>query len=171
MTFFLIGFMGSGKTHWGKIWAAANDFSFIDLDKAIEITEGKLIADIFEDKGEKYFRTVEAAALRNCKDLTNTIVACGGGTPCFEENMQWMNGQGITIYLSTTSSEILKRVLTEQEKRPLLKKMNPGELLFFIEQKLKERASFYNEAKFILSTAELSEHSFGELLATIKSTT
>lgn len=171
MTFFLIGFMGSGKTHWGKIWAAAHGFTFIDLDEAIEITEGKLIADIFENKGEKYFRTAEAAALRTCKGLTNTIVACGGGTPCFEENMQWMNEEGITIYLSTTVPEILKRVLTEQEKRPLLKKMNPGELVFFIEQKLKERVPFYKAAKFILSTAELSEDSFGDLLTRLQSTT
>lgn len=170
MTFFLIGFMGSGKTHWGKIWAAACGFTFIDLDEAIEITEGKSIADIFESKGEPYFRTVEAAALRTCKGLTNTIVACGGGTPCFEENMPWMNEEGITIYLSTTSAEILKRVLTEQEKRPLLKKMNLGELLFFIEQKLKERASFYNAAKFIVSTSELSEHYFGDLSARLQST-
>ncbi len=170
MTFFLIGFMGSGKTHWGKIWATVHGFTFIDLDEVIEITEGKLIADIFELKGEKYFRTLEAAALRSCSGLTNTIVACGGGTPCYEENMQWMNEQGITIYLSTTAPEILQRVLTEQEKRPLIKKMNPAELLFFIEQKLKERAPFYNAAKSILSTANLSEDSFGDLLATLQST-
>ena len=113
MTFFLVGFMGSGKTHWGKIWAVANGFTFIDLDEAIEITEGKLITTIFEDKGEEYFRTIEAAALRTCTGLSNTIIACGGGTPCFKENMQWMNEQGITIYLSSTATEILERVLKQ----------------------------------------------------------
>lgn len=171
MTFFLVGFMGSGKTHWGKIWAAANGFTFIDLDEAIEITEGKLITTIFEDKGEEYFRTIEAAALRTCTGLSNTIIACGGGTPCFKENMQWMNEQGITIYLSTTATEILERVLTEQEKRPLLKEMNPAELLFFIEQKLKERMPFYNAAKFILSTTTLMEYSFSDLLIRLQTTT
>lgn len=170
MTFFLIGFMGSGKTHWGKIWASVYGFKFMDLDEEIELTEGKLIADIFEQKGEKYFRILEATVLRSCIGLTNTIVACGGGTPCYEENMQWMNEQGITIYLSATSPEILQRVLTEQEKRPLLKNMNPVELLFFIEQKLTERAPFYNAAKSILSTADLSKDSFGNLLTTLQST-
>lgn len=169
MTFFLIGFMGSGKTHWGKRWSQTQGFTFIDLDEAIENEEGKPVADIFEYKGEQHFRKIEAKTLRSFKGLTNTIVACGGGTPCFYENMQWMNDHGITIYLSTSSPEILERVLLEQEKRPLLKKMNPAELLFFIEQKLKERAPFYNAAKHILPSGNLSEQTFGNLLGTVQS--
>lgn len=163
MIFFLIGFMGSGKTHWGKIWAAARGLTFIDLDEAIEIQEGKAVADIFEMKGEKYFRKLEAEVLRGCAGLQNTIVACGGGTPCFFDNMQWMNEHGTTIYLKTTSPEILERVLVEQDKRPLLKKMNRAELLFFIEQKLKERTPFYMSAKQILSSESLTGHTFDNL--------
>ena len=124
--------------------------SFIDLDEVIEKAEGKTIAAIFENKGEAYFREIEAKALRSFDGVQNTIIACGGGTPCFYENMQWMNDHGTTIYLSTTAPEILERVLTEQEKRPLIKKMNQAELLFFIEQKLKERAPFYTAAKLTL---------------------
>jgi shikimate kinase len=168
MICFLIGFMGSGKTHWGKIWAGVSGFNFIDLDEAIEKQEGKSIADIFERKGEKYFRKIEAKSLRTFGGLTNTIIACGGGTPCFFENMQWMNESGMTIYLKTTGPQILERVLLEQEKRPLLKKMNPAELLFFIEQKLKERAPFYNAAKQVLTTENISEQTFGKLLGTLK---
>jgi shikimate kinase len=169
MTFFLIGFMGSGKTHWGKIWAAAHEFTFIDLDEVIEKTTGKTIADIFEHKGEAYFREIEASTLRSFDGLQNTIIACGGGTPCFYENMQWMNDHGTTIYLFSTAPKILERVLSEQEKRPLIKKMNSAELLFFIEQKLKERTAFYNAAKFILPSVGLTEHSFGDLLSTLQS--
>lgn len=169
MIFFLTGFMGSGKSYWGKKWASANDYTFTDLDEVIENAEGKTIADIFEIKGEDYFREIEATYLRNLAGANNTIVACGGGTPCFHENMQWMNDHGITIYLSTSSPEILERVLLEQEKRPLLKKMNPAELLFFIEQKLKERAPFYNAAKHILPSGNLSEQTFGNLLGTVQS--
>ncbi len=169
MTFFLTGFMGSGKTHWGKRWAQARHYTFIDLDEAIENEEGKLIADIFEHKGEKYFRKIEAATLRSYAGLTDTIVACGGGTPCFHNNMEWMNDHGITIYLKTTAPEILERVLLEQDKRPLLKKMNPAELLFFIEQKLKERAPFYDAAKQILLSENLTEHTFGGLLSKLSS--
>jgi shikimate kinase len=168
MICFLIGFMGSGKTHWGKIWASVSGFNFIDLDEAIEKQEGKSIADIFERKGEKHFRKIEAKALRTFGNLTNTIIACGGGTPCFFENVQWMNEHGMTIYLKTTGPQILERVLLEQEKRPLLKKMNPAELLFFIEQKLKDRAPFYNAAKQILTAENISEQTFEKLLGTLK---
>lgn len=166
MTFFLIGFMGSGKTHWGKLWAAKYGFTFIDLDEIIEKIENKTIAAIFEIKGEDYFRKIEAEALRNLGQIENTIVACGGGTPCFYNNLDWMNEEGTTVYLSTTAPQILERILEEQDKRPLLKKMNQGELLFFIEQKLKERAAFYNAAKLILTSEQLTEQSFGEIIAT-----
>lgn len=166
MTFFLIGFMGSGKSYWGKIWASLYGFTFIDLDEVIEKKEGKSIADIFDIKGEAYFRTIEAAALRSFEDLENTIIACGGGTPCFYENIEWMNAHGKTIYLYSTAQEILQRVLSEQDKRPLIKKMNRGELLFFIEQKLKERADFYNAATIKLTSSEATEQIFSNLLAT-----
>jgi len=169
MTFFLIGFMGSGKTHWGKIWASKYGFAFIDLDEAIEKLEGKPIAAIFEIKGEDYFRKVESETLKSLDNIENTIIACGGGTPCYFENLQWMQEKGTTIYLSTTAQEILQRVYEEQEKRPLLKTMNQAELLFFIEQKLKERAAFYNAANIIIPTAQLTEHSFGDLLSSLQS--
>ena len=165
MTFFLIGFMGSGKTYWGKIWASLYGFTFIDLDEVIEKKEGKSIADIFDIKGEAYFRTIEADVLRSFEDLENTIVACGGGTPCFYENIEWMNACGTTIYLYSTAQEILQRVLSEQDKRPLIKKMNKGELLFFIEQKLKERADFYNAAIIKLISSEATGQTFGKLLS------
>jgi len=169
MTFFLIGFMGSGKTHWGKIWAEMNGFTFIDLDAEIEKEAGKTVAAIFENMGEPYFREIEATTLRRFEGAQNTIIACGGGTPCFYENIKWMNEHGTTIYLSTTSSKILQRVLTEQEQRPLIKKMNPAELLFFIEKTLKERMSFYSAAKFTLVSGQLSDQSFGDLLITMQS--
>lgn len=160
---FLIGFMGSGKTHWGKIWAAANNFSFIDLDELIENAEGKTVAEIFEQHSEEYFRLLETKMLRRLINKQNTIIACGGGTPCFHDNMQWMNDQGTTVYISSTPNDILKRVLTEQDKRPLLKKLNQAELLFFIEQKLKEREPFYTQAKIILDDASIDENSFAQI--------
>jgi shikimate kinase len=169
MTFFLIGFMGSGKTHWGKIWAEVYGLNFIDLDEVIEIKEGKTIATVFENDGEAYFRQTEAATLRSFDGAENVIIACGGGTPCFLGNMQWMNEHGTTIYLSSTAPEIFKRVLSKQEKRPLISKMNEEELLFFIEQKLNERAPFYAAATVTLSTGNLSENSFGEVLAIVQS--
>lgn len=154
--------MGSGKSHWGKIWAAEYKLGFVDLDEAIETEEGKSVVDIFESKGEEYFRDLEAKKLREMGSLKNTIVACGGGTPCFKDNMQWMNENGITIYISASPDEILRRLAKGQEQRPLIKKLNPAELLFFIEQKLKEREPFYKQANIILASADITEHTFEE---------
>ncbi|MBC7887676.1 MAG: shikimate kinase [Ferruginibacter sp.] len=162
---FLIGFMGSGKTHWGKIWAAVNQLSFVDLDEVIENKAGKSVAAIFDTMGEDHFRELEAAALRTCIDLKNTIVACGGGTPCFYDNMQWMNDHGTTIYITCTFEEIYQRILAEKEKRPLLKKINRAELIFFIEQKLKEREPFYKQAKSMVQSSLLTENSFPGIIA------
>ncbi len=166
--FFLIGFMGSGKSHWGKLWAAANKWSFVDLDEVIEKEEGKTVADIFETRGEAYFRKIEEAALKTCAALNDTIVACGGGTPCFSDNMQWMNAHGTTIYITCTIAEIMERVLAEKEKRPLLKKINPGELSFFVEQKLKEREPYYTQAMLTVQSGLITESSFAGIISSIK---
>lgn len=166
MLIFLVGFMGSGKTHWGKLWAEAHQFPFVDLDAEIELNEGKTVAAIFEKSGEFYFRDVEAKVLRSFEQQQHTIIACGGGTPCFHGNMQWMNEHGTTVYLSSPPADILERVLTEQHKRPLLKNLNQAEMLFFIEQKLKEREPFYTQAKITLPAAELDQSSFEQKILT-----
>src|SRR5215204_3433376 len=119
LNIFLLGFMGSGKTHWGRIWAETYELNFIDLDELIEKEQGTSVAHIFDTLGEEHFRLLERDALRSCEGLKNTIVACGGGTPCFFDNMAWMLAQGVTIYLGCEPSEILRRVSLEQEKRPL----------------------------------------------------
>ncbi len=160
--FFLIGFMGSGKTHWGKIWAKKNLLDFFDLDEIIEKQEKKTIADIFEKKGEDYFREKETTVLKTFAKINNCIIACGGGTPCHHGNMRWMNEHGTTVYLSSTTHDIFERVLEEQDKRPLIKKMNKAELHFFIEQKLKEREPYYKKAAVVLNSKKLDVLSFSK---------
>lgn len=162
---FLIGFMGSGKTHWGKIWAKKNRLTFFDLDKEIENNLGKSVAHIFEKKGEEYFRQMERDVLREFETKNNFILACGGGTPCFFNNLQWMNEQGSTIYMELSPVEIFERVINETEKRPLLKKVNTSELLFFIEQKLKKREIFYHKATYIVDANALNEDSLTKILS------
>jgi len=157
--FFLIGFMGSGKTYWGKIWAQKNDLDFYDLDEMIETKESRSIASIFEKEGEAYFRKIETALLHSFSDKYNCIISCGGGTACFNNNMQWMNEHGTTVYLAATPTYILSRVKEEKDKRPLINKLNEAELLFFIEQKLKEREPFYSQAQLILPVTELNDNS------------
>ena len=161
---FLIGFMGSGKTYWGRIWAQKNQLTFYDLDEQIEKTMGETVANIFEKKGEDNFREMERYVLRKFDVKNNFLMACGGGTPCFFENLQWMNEQGTTIYLRASPSEILEKIMNETEERPLLKKLNSNELLFFIEQKLKEREPFYKQAKYILDANALTVTSLSEFI-------
>ena len=167
MLVFLNGFMGSGKTHWGKIWATTYRLGFIDLDEAIEIDEQKKVTEIFEQKGEAYFRQLETAKLQSYSKLTNTIIACGGGTPCFADNMPWMNAHGTTVYLTSTPDEILRRLIKAQQNRPLINDLNQAELLFFIQQKLKERQPFYTQAQISIPTNELTEEVFVEKIITL----
>jgi shikimate kinase len=164
MKIFLIGFMGSGKTYWGKIWAKENELDFFDLDHLIEQQEQKSIAAIFETSGEEYFRKKEAAVLRTFEEKDNCIISCGGGTACFHNNMQWMNADGKTIYLAATAAEIFERVAVEQDQRPLIKNLGKDQLLFFIEQKLKEREPVYTQARIILRTDELNTDSLKRII-------
>jgi shikimate kinase len=161
---FLIGFMGSGKTHWGKIWAAKSGLQFFDLDEVIEQEEKKSVAEIFSQKGETYFRQKEMEILQTFATKENCIIACGGGTPCFNNNMQWMNANGTTVYLLATAKEIFNRVITEQQKRPLIKDFSPQELLVFIENKLQEREIYYSQAKIILPVSAIKADSINSIL-------
>jgi shikimate kinase len=164
MRIFLIGFMGTGKSHWGKIWANQHNLKFIDLDVEIEKKAGLSIEEIFEKNGENFFRDVETNTLLGMEQYDNCIIACGGGTPCFKNNMDWMNDNGITVLLDSTPSKILENIINDNKERPLLKKINKGELLFFIEMKLKERMDFYNKAKNHLEAFDLTPNSIDEIL-------
>jgi len=161
---FLIGFMGSGKTHWGRIWASKSNLAFFDLDRKIEKAFRMKIADIFDKKGEEKFRELERYHLRKFEHKENYLLACGGGTPCFSDNMEWMKQQGKVLYLKADPPLILQHVLNETEERPLLKKINPSELLFFIQQKLIEREPYYSKADVILNVKELHDDSLPNLL-------
>jgi shikimate kinase len=162
---FLIGFMGTGKTHWGKIWAEKLNYSFADLDDLIEEVEGYSVHQLFETRGEDYFRLQEAATLKKMLHKENTIVACGGGTPCFFDNMRWMNTNGTTILLKADAPFILRNIKKQLGTRPLLRGMNDAEMLFFIENKLVERETFYNKATIILDAQTAGIHSLDQIIS------
>ncbi|MEO8862119.1 MAG: shikimate kinase [Ginsengibacter sp.] len=159
MNIFIIGFMGSGKTHWGRIWAAKEKMSFFDLDSEVEHAFKMSVSAIFEEKGEEKFRELERYHLRKFVSKKNFILATGGGTPCFDENLEWMKLHGKVFYLKAEPELILEKVLNELEKRPLLKDVNPSELLFFIQKKLAEREPIYSQATVILEASQLNENS------------
>ena len=168
MRIFLIGFMGSGKSSWGRQWAERYNYKFVDLDEAIEAKEGESVAMIFEKKGETVFRLWETRVLRTMGQNDNCIIACGGGTPCFHDNMDWIKEHGTSCYLEASPAFILERVKDEKDKRPLIRKMNEAELLFFIEKTLKERMPYYSRADHHLQVETLTITSLDGLLANSK---
>jgi shikimate kinase len=160
MKYFLTGFMGTGKSYWGKLWSQANDLAFYDLDEEIEKAEGKTISEIFKQKGESYFRKKERQVLHSFFEKDNFILSCGGGTPCYFNNMGKMGEKGATIYLKTDIDELVKRLSDEKETRPLLKEVNDDMLKDFILQKLKEREPFYQKAMYHFNTKYLTAENF-----------
>lgn len=164
MKIFLIGFMGSGKTHWGKIWADKHELPFFDLDEIIEKKEHRSVLDIFEKNGEDYFRFQESVALRTMDTPDNCIIACGGGAACYADNIDWMNEHGLTVYLHASPNVLLDNIMKEKEKRPLVKHVNEAELLFFIQQKLEDRKPYYEKAKIRMRVEDLSEESFKKIV-------
>lgn len=161
--------MGSGKTHWGRILAEKLGAPFLDLDEFIEKNEGKPVAEIFADSGEKGFRVLEREYLLRLAALPPAVVATGGGTPCFFDNMDWMKKNGATVYLETPPEILFERLKTEREQRPLLKNLSEAELKDFIQSRLREREVFYRQADFILKNAGDDEAFFEKLMALIQS--
>ncbi len=154
MRIFLLGFMGSGKSFSGKRLAEKFEMSFIDLDDYIETKEGRTIREIFEKEGEVYFRKVEKECLHEMGDKQMTIISTGGGTPCFFDNMKWMNENGITVFLETSVKVLANRLFNEMQKRPLLKDFSKEELKHFIEKKLEERNPFYHQTQILYHQKE-----------------
>jgi len=146
---YLIGFMGVGKSTIAKKIAAKVNRKFIDTDKIIERIEKKTINNIFKEKGEEYFREVEKKTLRKIKK--NQIVACGGGTPIFNNNMEYINKTGISIYLKDSINSLLNKLKKTQNKRPLIKKLNRSELKKYIELELIEREKIYKTATYTIN--------------------
>ncbi len=143
----LVGYMGSGKSTIGKLLAAHLRLPFVDLDNLIEQQEQLLIADLFKMKGEDYFRSCEAKALRAL--LTDTpafVLATGGGTPCFFDNMKLLNEQSSTIYLDCAPTVIQARITSSEQNRPLF-----SSDIKELQQHLSSRILFYSMAHYAIS--------------------
>lgn len=146
MKIFLIGFMGCGKSTMGKKLAVKLGYEFIDLDHQIESSIGTTIAQYFSVHGEAAFRKLESEALKTFDYPANAVIATGGGTPCFFDNMEWMNASGLSVYIEMPAAALARRLEGGKGKRPLLKDLNEEEMISFIENKLTEREVFYKRA-------------------------
>ena len=151
---FLIGLPASGKSTFGKSIADALSLNHVDLDQVIEAKTNKSISTIFKLYGEKYFREIERDALRGLLDRSSTdIISCGGGTPCFYDNMNRMNAVGLTIFLDTPVAVIVKRAI-DNHNRPLLKEKNLEETII---QLRTERIKYYQQANLIFNESKSLE--------------
>ena len=154
----LIGYMGSGKTTIGKALSKETGLMFYDLDWYIESRMRKSVSQIFAEKGEEGFRKIEHNMLHEVAEFEDVIISCGGGTPCFFDNMDYLNQQGDVIYLKATPETLYKHLLMAKIERPLLKGKSAEELIAYITEHLKERSPFYEKARHILDVNVLDEY-------------
>lgn len=151
MKLYLVGLPGSGKSSFGKELAREAKVPFIDLDQIIEREMGMPVSQLFTEKGEDYFRNLEAVTLRQQSKEPEFVMACGGGTPCFHNNMKFINDTGISVFLNTPIPEILNRLNSaEQQTRPLMADTTQESLEQKLKALLEKRIGFYGTAKIIL---------------------
>lgn len=152
---FLIGYMGAGKTTAGRELAKVLELDFIDLDHFIQARYQKTVSQLFQDVGESEFRNIEKNMLREVGEFEDVVISAGGGTPCFFDNMDYMNDVGTTVYLKASPESLSSRLNTCKDKRPLIKDKNEEELYNFVVESLGKREPFYSKAQIIFETKQL----------------
>lgn len=160
--------MGSGKSFYAKKVAEKININFIDLDLSIEEELQSSIAEVFETKGEPYFRNFENKLLKQKIINTTsviTIVATGGGTPCYYDNMNLMNQSGVTIWLNESIEKVAEQSFIDKEKRPLLSSLKKTDLHNYFEHSLYTRKEFYQKSQHILSESEISTENIEQIIS------
>lgn len=152
---FLIGYMGAGKTTAGRELAKKLNLEFVDMDHYIQARFQKTVGQLFAEYGEEEFRNIERKILREVSDIEDVVISTGGGTPCFFDNIDYMNQAGMTIYLKASPKALSERLNSCKEKRPLIKDKNEQELHSFVVESLQKREPWYAKAQIIFGTEEL----------------
>jgi shikimate kinase len=150
--------MGAGKTTIGKALSKELGATFYDLDWYIESRMRKTVAQIFAERGEEGFRKMEYNMLHEVAEFENVIISCGGGTPCFFDNMDYLNQQGQTVYLKAAPEVLYHHLLMGKVERPLIKGKSPEELITFIRQQLDKREPYYSKAKYTLDVSLMDNY-------------
>ena len=151
--------MGCGKSTMGRAVSELTGIPFIDLDNYIERRFHLTVKTIFAERGEEGFRDVERRMLQEVADFEDVIVACGGGTPCFFDNMEYMNSHGTTVFLNTPIPRLHSRLMRGRHKRPLIANKNDEELMEFIQKALADRWEHYKKAQIDFSSERLENRS------------
>lgn len=162
---FIIGFMGSGKTYWGKRLSEKINLPFFDLDELIEQHENESVDEIISAKGETCFRSLEKETLENfTKNSRAFILSTGGGTPCFLNNIEYLKKNGYVICFNAEIEILYQRLKMEKQQRPLIKNLNDKQLKDFIVEKLVERNIFYQQADQIINEKEIDLENICKIL-------
>lgn len=156
MKVYLIGYMGSGKSTVGQLLAKRLKLDFIDFDRYIEKEEGKAIAEIFDSGKEDNFRRLEHTYLKKLLPRDNVVISLGGGTPCFHNNIELINNNGISVYLDIDVDTLAQRLSKAKNKRPLIQGLNEMELKMFIQTNLERRLAYYTRANFTVSAKDIA---------------
>jgi len=169
-TLVLLGYMASGKSAVAHVVATMSNLKFIDLDTVISQKAGMRIQDIFKTKGEIYFRKKEQLYLDEILSENSKIVlAVGGGTPCYGQNMNLINKKAISVFIKTPLKTLISRLLAEKNTRPLVADLNDADLTEFVAKHLFERRPFYEKAQYIIDAQNKSIAAIAsEILETIK---
>ena len=154
----IVGYMGSGKTTVGKALSKEMGIPFYDLDWYIESRMRKTVDQIFAERGEEGFRKIEYNMLHEVAEFEDVIISCGGGTPCFFDNMDYMNQQGETVYLKACPEVLYGHLKMGKTVRPLLKNKTPEEMQVFITEQLEKREPYYSKAKHTLDVNLLEKY-------------
>lgn len=152
---FLIGYMGAGKTTAGRELAKVLNLEFIDMDHYIQARYQKTVSQLFAEYGESEFRNIERKILQEVADVEDVVISTGGGTPCFFDNIDYMNQTGTTIYLKASPEALSERLNSCKDKRPLIKDKDEKELYEFVVDSLQKREPWYSKAKIVFTTKEL----------------
>ena len=147
----IIGYMGAGKTTVGKALAKELGIMFYDLDWYIESRMRKTVKQIFDEMGEEGFRQIEHNMLHEVAEFENVVISCGGGTPCFYDNIDYMNSQAQVVYLKASPEVLYEHLQMGRRVRPLLLGKSPDEVKTFIVEQLAKREEFYSKANHTLN--------------------
>ena len=156
---FLIGYMGAGKTTLGKAFSRELGLTFIDLDWYIEERFHKTVQQLFSERGEQGFRELEQKMLHEVAEFEDVVISAGGGTPCFFDNMDYMNACGDTVFLQVEPEVLFRRLKVAKQQRQLLANKSDEELMNFICEALQKRHPFYSQAKLLFRADELEDKS------------
>lgn len=148
---------GSGKSTFGRALAKKLNREFIDLDFFISQRFRKSIPEIFASEGEAAFRKREAALLRETGEMNGVVIACGGGTPCFHENMEYMKSRGLTVKMEASRPRLLQRLMLARDRRPMTRGKSESEIENLIDELLEQRSQYYDAARVSLESSQLED--------------